>query len=284
MYVLIRKAGRRLFPGKAADRAIAYERGLRRRLGVERVAYVAQERMGRRVLGGPFTGMSLGHQFEIEAASPVLKLLGIYESALHKPLEKALEHDLRVVANVGCADGYYAVGLALCLPNAVVHAYDLSHTARVMTHERAVENGVRNRIVIHKRCRRFVEQIDLVVCDIEGGEDGLLSPGELGRAIVLVETHDHIVPGMTDALQRRFASTHDIETLHDIAPTSVDAIDWMTFEDRSIALDEMRGSADQAWLAMFPRRGRWRPDRPITGGTMAQVRGLGRRDGSEFAR
>lgn len=130
MHRFARTVGRRLLPALAADRAIAFERRLRHELGVDRVALAVEAVMGRTVIGGPFEGTVLGNSFATTAASPVLKLLGMYEPVLQPALEIALERKPGVVANIGCADGYYSVGIARRLPAAVVHAYDLASSAR----------------------------------------------------------------------------------------------------------------------------------------------------------
>jgi hypothetical protein len=136
-----RALGRRLFPAWANERAIRYERMVRRSRGVPEAARKVSTRLGSAVLGGPFEGMRLVPGFEERIASPILKLLGSYEQQLHRPIEVAIEMQLKTIANVGSADGYYATGLALRLPGAIVHAYDLASTGarndrRDSTHQR----------------------------------------------------------------------------------------------------------------------------------------------------
>src|SRR6266516_211879 len=147
-----RTLGRRLFPAWAAERAIRYERTVRRSRGVPEAARKVSARLGSAVLGGPFEGMRLVPGFEERIASPILKLLGSYEQQLHRPIEVAIEIQPKTIANVGSADGYYATGLALRLPGAIVHAYDLAPTAREMTGETARINDVAERVHVHGRC------------------------------------------------------------------------------------------------------------------------------------
>ena len=70
--------------------------------------------------------MELVEGFEEFAAAPVLKLLGQYETVFHDPIERAIAESPRLIVNVGCADGYYAVGLALRAAGAHVLAHDLA--------------------------------------------------------------------------------------------------------------------------------------------------------------
>ena len=245
-----RTLGRRLFPAWAAERAIRYEQIVRRSRGVPEVARQVSARLGSAVLGGPFEGMRLVPGFEERIASPILKLLGSYEQQLHRPIEVAIEMQPKTIANVGSADGYYATGLALRLPGAIVHAYDLASTARAMTAETARINGVAERVVVHGRCRRFVEGLDLLVCDIEGAEGDLLYAGALSSTMVIVETHDHAVPGITDVLIDRFAATHDVDVLGSVKAEQTALRPWLSQRDIEIALDEMRVGPGQRWLVM----------------------------------
>jgi hypothetical protein len=190
--------------------------------------------------------------FEERIASPVLKLLGSYEQQLHRPIEVAIETQPKRIANVGSADGYYATGLALRLPGAIVHAYDLASTAREMTRETARINDVAERVLVHGRCRHLPAGLELLVCDIEGAEGDLLHAEALSSAMIIVETHDHAVTGITDALISRFAHTHDVDVLGSIkADTALLA--WLSQKEQEIALDEMRAGAEQRWLVMRPR-------------------------------
>jgi hypothetical protein len=239
-----------MFPGWAADRAIRYERGVRDSAGVPAVARKVRERFGRHVLAGPFVGMELADGFEESVASPVLKLLGQYEPVFHQPLERAISLRPQVVLNIGCADGYYAVGLARRLPDARVAAFDLARAARRATERLADTNCAH--VTVDGRCSFISDDVGLVVCDIEGGEDELLAPDRLRLAVVLVETHDGARPGVTDRLEGRFSATHDVERLKP-RPVDETAILWLTEAERKVALDEMRGDERQNWVAMWPR-------------------------------
>jgi len=174
---------------------------------------------------------------------------------LHDVVEEAIARKPRVVVNVGCAEGYYTVGLARRLPEATVHAYDLSASARKMTLALARLNDVDKRVRAHGRCRGFGPAVDLVVCDIDGGEGGLLHPSDLREAMVIVETHDNAVPGTTRLLAERFVATHETETLAQKVTGAPKELGWLSDAELTLALDEGRPSA-QRWLVMRPRRAR----------------------------
>jgi hypothetical protein len=228
---------------------------VRRSRGVPKVASHVSDRLGSTVLDGPFKGMRLIPGFEERVASPVLKLLGSYEQQLHQPIEAAIDMQPRTIANVGSADGYYAAGLALRVRGAIVHAYDLASTAREMTRETALINGVSGRVVVHRRCRHFPDDLELLVCDIEGAEAELVNGEALAHAMVIVETHDHAVPRVTEVLIERFAASHHVDVLGSMDAGRTNLLDWLSDGEVEMALDEMRGGGEQRWLVMRPRVG-----------------------------
>jgi hypothetical protein len=59
--------------------------------------------------------------FPVDASA---KFLGTYEQELHGVIEKAMESHPKFVLNIGCAEGFYAVGLAIRLNDAQVFAAD----------------------------------------------------------------------------------------------------------------------------------------------------------------
>src|SRR5918997_1281919 len=73
------------------------------------------------VQAGPFRGMRYSPR--LTASDTLLshtllpKLVGCYEVELHDTLAAVFKRKYRQVINIGCAEGYYAVGLALNLPD-----------------------------------------------------------------------------------------------------------------------------------------------------------------------
>jgi hypothetical protein len=237
----------------AYHRASRYGR-LIRRLGGE---------LDWRVASGPFAGML--YRNTDPAHRPTTKLLGAYESELHSHVAAAAETRPRRVINIGCAEGYYAVGLALALPDAEILAYDLSKRAREQCAATADENGVRSHVSLRSRCAATelasADCQTLVVCDIEGSESELLDPENapgLRFASMIVELHDFIRPGTTELLIERFHSSHRIAVVEASRrnPSSYPALAQWTREDARLALDEARTAGDQPvhqhWACLSP--------------------------------
>ena len=212
------------------------------------------------VVAGPFEGMRY-----FDPAGYLAKLLGTYENELHEAVRR-LAHDLRpdVVVNVGSAEGFYTVGLARLLPNARVLAYDISPLARYRTAKLAALNNVAGRVETRGFCTAAelericaTAQRPAVLSDCEGFEWELLDPAaapSLCRAIILVELHEMIRPGVTREIERRFAESHAIETIACRDRGSADLPPGVTMspEDAALVMDEARAQ-QQSFLFLVPR-------------------------------
>lgn len=173
------------------------------------------------VQGGPFKGLNF-----IESSSEgchIAKLLGCYEQPLHKFIDDIIGNGYESVINIGCAEGYYAVGLAVAIPNIKSYAYDTDEHARKSCRELAHKNGVGERVIVgdkftHSDFRRHNNENAIVFCDIEGAELDLLDPGmcpEIKGLDILVEAHECIRPGIVKLLRERFCESHEIEVIED---------------------------------------------------------------------
>ena len=77
---------------------------------------------GVRVYSGPFKGMEyLDYATE---GCLVPRLLGCYEDELHADLQRFVDMGVDTIVDIGCAEGYYAVGLARFMPAAQIHAFE----------------------------------------------------------------------------------------------------------------------------------------------------------------
>jgi len=171
---------------------------------------------GTAVRAGPFAGMHYGvGQSE---GSRTARLLGLYEASLHPVIEAVIARAHAQVLDIGCAEGYYAVGLARRMPGTRVHARDTSPDARSRCARLAAANGVAERVVIggavtHADLALCAAAETFLLCDIEGAEEELLAPDlapALREADLLVEVHEGPRPGLVDRLTGRFAATHRV--------------------------------------------------------------------------
>jgi precorrin-6B methylase 2 len=217
---------------------------------------------GAQVLGGPFAGMAYASEASEGALVP--RLLGTYESELHPHLAAFAAAGIDTVVDVGCAEGYYAVGLARMMPGAAVHAYDIDEKARLACAELAARNGVADRVVVGGEFapdgfEAFAGRRVLVMVDAEGAEIDVLQP-QLSPALagmnVIVETHDLYRAGALATLAERFSPTHDIVRV-DQQPKVFEAPDWLKalpHLDQLLAVWEWR-ARPTPWLVMTPKAG-----------------------------
>jgi len=184
--------------------------------------WVERELDQRIVRSGPFQNMKYAEKSRsiglTHASAYYPKLLGTYELEIASFIRRIGDSRVDRVVDVGAAEGYYAVGLAL-MTNAQVVAFEAHGTEALLA--LAALNGVAHRITAHAICdvaglRAAVYGASrvCVFMDIEGGEsillDPLVVPG-LSMAWIIVEAHDCFIRGTTELLKRRFSTSHRIE-------------------------------------------------------------------------
>lgn len=219
-----------------------------------------QRHHGVKVYSGLFEGM----EYVDKAAEGCLvpRLLGCYESELHDDFRHFAASGVDTIVDIGCAEGYYAVGLARMMPNAIVHAFDIEEKARVACAELARRNGVEDRVLINgefvgELFERFVDKKALVIIDAEGFEDDLMKPQlypALQHLNIIMETHPGFRPGVVERMLERFSPSHEIVIRHQ-GPKTLPLPPWLQalgHLDQLIAVWEYRRSPTP-WLIMTPR-------------------------------
>jgi hypothetical protein len=220
-----------------------------------------------KVLSGPFEGMPYLHEIVWGPITP--KWIGSYEAELQKIVERILSGGYSQIVNVGCAEGYYAVGLASLIPGAEVFAFDLDPIARKQTTRLASLAGVADRVNIGGNCTgRILEELisdnTLLAIDIEGFEVQLLDPNNvdgLARASLLVEVHSRPpldLAAAAEILQSRFEPTHHLRWFN-AESRELQVYRYQHFWDGKISaarfaeyLDEGRSEA-QRWFWAEPK-------------------------------
>ena len=218
------------------------------------------------VASGPFKGLKYpGVRSYGSALLP--KLIGSYESELHETLEALLTNDYATIVDIGCAEGYYAIGIALRSQSAKVYAFDTSPDAQAICLEMAKLNGAANRVTIGSFCDENTLRAislgnrSLIICDCEGYE-GKLFTKELCAFLaphdLIIETHDFIDIELSAKMREVFASTHriqsfkstdDIQKAHTYSFPQVLPYDRRT---RRLILGERRPGTME-WLVMTPK-------------------------------
>jgi hypothetical protein len=176
------------------------------------------------VQAGPFKGMKLSDRlswgsFSDEAA----KVLGFYEEELHAFIEQIIAESPDRILNIGCAEGYYAVGIARRLPQAKVIAFDIDPKAQEITLASATQNNCASHFSVSGEIK--VSEIEgylkgsehpFLFMDCEGGELTLLDPLQtpsLSKTSILVECHNFLNRTIVSTLQARLSPTHNVEII-----------------------------------------------------------------------
>jgi hypothetical protein len=220
---------------------------------------------GGKVVSGPFAGMVLAPttSWGVDGeTSP--KILGCYEEELHRAIETAIKRNPVTAINIGCAEGYYAVGMARRLPEARVFAHDIDEAALQVCREASAANGVADRLTVGGRCTPEMlrelfgrGEAGLAIIDCEGGEFELLDSTTLSalrRVDVIVECHDFIDRRITPTLVELFKATHDVEVIREGPrnPNAFSTLQRWSSLDRWLSVCEFRPE-QMGWLACWAR-------------------------------
>lgn len=211
---------------------------------------------------GPLQGMD----FLAQSAEGchIAKLLGCYEQPLQPYIEQAVQKQYATILNIGCAEGYYAVGMARRMPNTRVFAYDLNPKAQEICKALATKNKVDDRVRIGGLFKpndfaAYAGQHVLLMCDIEGAERELLDPAvapALQSMDIIIESHECLITGITQLLIDRFKASHQITVVQDDGQRHLDKPpQWflnLAHLDQLLATWEWR-SGPTPWLVMQPK-------------------------------
>lgn len=209
------------------------------------------------VRGGPFAGMRLVDPVN-RCNAPLL--LGCYEEELHAIVNGIPDAGYHRVINIGCGEGYYAVGLKRLVPSLEIWAHDIDPKLQEKCHAMAVLNGV----YVHvggvfdpENFGAYTNGRTLVWCDIEGAEEVLLDPVRspaLTDMDILVELHPTEQGHTRDTVPARFADSHEIEILQPCGHVA-EMPEWLRESgqlNQLLAQFEWRG-ASTPWAMMRAR-------------------------------
>ena len=216
---------------------------------------------------GPFRGMRYPQARSV-GSTLIPKLIGSDEKEIHTFIDRICNVPYTAIVDIGCAEGYYAIGLAMRISGATVYAFDTDTEAIALCRAMAELNGVSSRVVTGEFCSsETLASLDLgsralIVCDCEGFEGTLFTRqtvGALADHDVLVELHDFLDIELSSSIREVFSETHDIhavKSVDDLEKAHTDVygeLEGFNLASRKILLAETR-SAIMEWFFMTPRR------------------------------
>jgi len=215
---------------------------------------------GGKVIAGPFEGLKYVDTARGSSIGP--KLLGTYELELREIVDGIVARGYSTIINIGAGEGYYSIGLAKRMPQTRFLCFDALPDNQQQIKRLAELNGLAGRIEVDGFCdpaalNRTLQGTSnvLVICDIEGGEIEVLDPEAvppLAGADMLVEMHDIVRKGCTEALATRFSKSHKIEVIPTRKRRLEDFPAKLSAEKRQKldAMEEHRGSVPMTFFWM----------------------------------
>ena len=211
----------RIFTAIQSIRSRNYQKQLLKEWGIEQATRELINEYGLSVLHGPFKGM-LYPRSSLACRNGIPILFGTYELELHPVLEEAISKQFDTIIDIGSAEDYYAVGLAL-RTNARVLAYDCEPRERWFVKQMAHLNGVSERVQTKSwSSARGLESITkgrrcLVISDCEGYELHLFqrkTSAALKNCDLLIELHE-TVPGIDvkNTILNHFRDSHSAKII-----------------------------------------------------------------------
>jgi hypothetical protein len=168
------------------------------------------------VKNGPFKGMIYPRFLY---PSNFSKIIGSYEKEISDIIETLCNKRFTEIVNIGCAEGYYAVGFARRIDNVRVTACDNRRRAREHCRELTRVNRVDKKIRIlgsfttESLINMNFNGRALIVCDCEGDEKEIFTSENSFRfqnCELLIEIHDCMDITISDYIRNLFSKTHDI--------------------------------------------------------------------------
>lgn len=197
-------------------------------------------------------------------------LLGTYEMEIWPFLAEVRKRKYDILIDVGCAEGYYACGLARMLGIQML-AFDIDPSSRMDCEEMVGLNGLQDLVRVdglltHQRLEEITaSSYALLFCDIEGGEADLLDPKaipSLSQTDMIVEIHGEANENTEALLRERFKTTHDVY-VESIRQRSIcDLIQLLESEskshfqkigDEALAIALLESRTYNAWMMLSSR-------------------------------
>lgn len=178
----------------------------------------------RKVLNGPFKGLQYP-SYKAVGSALYSKLMGSYEKELHGIIESLCEKKFSEIINVGCGEGYYAIGFSRRIKEARIYAFDTDQHAMMLCQQMADLNHAADRIVIGDRLtssdlKNFsFTKSGLIFCDCEGFEKELFTSSileNLKHCYLVIESHDFKDITISGSLADLFSPTHHVSIIKSV--------------------------------------------------------------------
>lgn len=199
------------------------------------------------------------------------KLLGVYEEQIQELIIKTQkQYNLKNFINIGCGEGYHALGLVKNRYFEHSICYEISSMARNILKKNLLENNIKDRFVIRGEANRqeifndlqkikIEETIFLI--DIEGNEFNLFNDNDwefLKKGYFIIEDHHFMVSdeiakkNFYSSLNKHFNFTVIQNGSRNPFNINNDFLNELPDDSRFLILSECR-SKKMSWIFLSPR-------------------------------
>tara|TARA_B100000886_G_scaffold325554_1_gene271219 strand:+ start:4324 stop:5103 length:780 start_codon:yes stop_codon:yes gene_type:complete len=223
------------------------------------------------VISGPYKGTYLINKSHWSKFDYGSKLLGFYEEQIQNLIvDIQKKNDLKLFLNIGCGDGYHALGLVKNKFFEKSICYDISSEARNILEINIRKNNLYNKFIIKKEAnideiKRDLETNDiqktLFLIDIEGDEFTLFKDEDLNflkKSFIIIEDHNFLIK--EDKIKKNFYTSlnkYFNVRLIENGPRNPfkiqnDLIDQLNDDARFLLLSEGRPKK-MRWIFLYPK-------------------------------
>jgi hypothetical protein len=203
-----------------------------------------------KVLNGVFKELQYP-SLNITESALVPKIVGSYEYQLQPWFSQITKSNYSDIIDIGSAEGYYAVGLAKKMPNAIIHCYDINEKDIEFSKQMAKVNNVNN-LTWNTFCDentllKFVYRgKTLIISDCEGYELKLFTKAVIEKCKhvdFLIELHDVVNPIISSHILSSFQNTHTFTVVNNrnVDYSKLNGLQKLSPKEREFALFEHRG-------------------------------------------
>lgn len=250
-------------------------RQLEKAIGVEDPITRARSRVQRKIIElhryvvayGPFEGLNLDRDVWWGRYDLTTKMLGVYEEHVTAKLCELLKKTNGPFVDIGAADGYFALGVAVGRLAKQVYAYEISAEGRQKLSRNIHLNGCEDGVTVeaeanYESIARLVDVHENIVglIDIEGAEYGFLDARmlELMRnSRLIVELHPWLVEDGIEKEKRMLNLAEDFFRVSFIEretynPNGFSELQEFSDHERLLAFSEGR-KRNMKWLVLEPK-------------------------------
>lgn len=224
-----------------------------------------------KVMSGKYKSTHLENKSHWSKFDYATKLLGLYEEQIQNLIvDIQKKNNLKSLINIGCGDGYHALGLVKNKFFNKSICYEISLEARNILEANVKKNNLYDKFIIRKEAnidqikkdlQKLKSEETLFLIDIEGNEFTLLKDENLNflkKSFLIIEDHNFLIKD-NELKEKFYSSLHKYFNVKFIEngtrnPFIIqnDFLDQLNDDSRFLLLSEGR-SQKMGWIFLSPK-------------------------------